>query len=119
MPHGVGGGAFRPAGLRARQSAIRRAVLLRRGQRLPLRLLVARSKARLTRQNPRVCLEIDTVNGAAPTTSSKNAPCGWEPGTVTIEGRDPREGCAPAFLRISIEHTTGHRGVPAPKGARE
>lgn len=97
------------------------------------------------RQNPRVCLEIDTVNGADDWMSVvvlgrfeelydtpeylsarrrahdllRERPMWWEPGAVTIEGRDPRKGYAPVFYRISIEHATGHRGVPAPKETRE
>lgn len=95
------------------------------------------------RQNPRVCVEIDAVNAGDDWMSVvvvgrfeelpdmpeyrpararahdllRERPMWWEPGAVVIDGRDPHESYAPVFYRISIEHATGHRGVPAPKEA--
>ena len=91
------------------------------------------------RQNPRVCLEIDEVKAADDWTSVvvlgryeelpdtpefrsarnrahevlRGRPMWWEPGAVTLADRAESRGFAPIFYRISIEHATGHRGMPA------
>lgn len=94
------------------------------------------------RENPRVCLEIDSVDGAAdwvsvvvlgryeelPDTEEyrsarqraqyllQGRPMWWEPGTVAVADRDNSAQLTPVYYRISMEHVTGRRGAPSPEG---
>ncbi len=95
------------------------------------------------RQNPRVCLEVDTVNGGnewvsvvvtgryeeLPDTPEyrplrerahdllQERPMWWEPGAVATADRDQTQGFAPVYYRVSIDHLTGRRGLVSPKHA--
>lgn len=92
------------------------------------------------RKNPRVCLEVDDVNGQTSWTSIvvlgryeelpdtqavrpervraeellQRHPSWWLPGAVPDANRVVRERVTPVFYRIWMEHLTGRRGVPAP-----
>lgn len=93
------------------------------------------------RENPRVCLEIDSVNSATdwvsvvvlgryeelPDTQEyrsarqrahdllQGRAMWWEPGTVAIAHRDKSARLTPVYYRISMEHVTGRRGAPSPE----
>lgn len=95
------------------------------------------------RKNPRVCLEVDSVNGQTSWTSIvvlgryeelPDTPDGrpgrlharellqsratwWQPGAVTMTNEVVRDDATPVFYRIYLEHLTGRRGVPAPDEA--
>jgi nitroimidazol reductase NimA-like FMN-containing flavoprotein (pyridoxamine 5'-phosphate oxidase superfamily) len=95
------------------------------------------------RKNPRVCLEVDDVNGQTswasivvlgryeelPDTPDHRPdrmraqrllnghPSWWLPGAVADAGRVASESVTPVFYRICMEHLTGRRGVPAPDEA--
>jgi uncharacterized protein len=95
-------------------------------------------KLNLMRANPRVCLQIDTVIGADDWTSVvvvghfeelsdtlelrserrrahallRSRPMWWEPGATPCEGSAGVAG-APIYYRISMDHVSGRRGIPA------
>jgi nitroimidazol reductase NimA-like FMN-containing flavoprotein (pyridoxamine 5'-phosphate oxidase superfamily) len=90
------------------------------------------------RQNPRVCIEADTVGGGNDWTSVvvfgrfleltedpafleernlahvllQRRPMWWEPGATSPTGDDPGRGYAPIFYRVTVESLSGYRGVP-------
>jgi nitroimidazol reductase NimA-like FMN-containing flavoprotein (pyridoxamine 5'-phosphate oxidase superfamily) len=92
------------------------------------------------RKNPRVCLEVDSVDGQTSWTSIvvlgryeelpdtpagrpervlaekllQGHPSWWLPGAVADANRVVRKTVTPVFYRICMEHLTGRRGVPAP-----
>lgn len=92
------------------------------------------------RNNPRVCLEIDSVKSPSDWTSIvvlgryeelpdtpdyrlerlrayellQHRAMWWEPGSVSVANHEDRRGFAPVLYRIKIERLTGRRGVPAP-----
>jgi nitroimidazol reductase NimA-like FMN-containing flavoprotein (pyridoxamine 5'-phosphate oxidase superfamily) len=96
------------------------------------------------RDNPRVCLEIDSVTSwndwtsviafgryqELPETPDWHAErrrahrlleqraMWWQPGAVMLAGNDAREGASPVFFRIIVERMTGHRGAEGPAPVR-
>jgi hypothetical protein len=92
------------------------------------------------RNNPRICLEIDSVKSPNDWTSIvvfgryeelpdtpdyrlkrlraydllQNRPMWWQPGSVAVANHDASRDFAPVFYRIKIERLTGRRGVPTP-----
>jgi nitroimidazol reductase NimA-like FMN-containing flavoprotein (pyridoxamine 5'-phosphate oxidase superfamily) len=92
------------------------------------------------RNNPRVCLEIDSVKSLSDWTSIvvfgryeelpdtpdfqrerrrahellRNRPMWWQPGSVVVTNHADSRDFTPVFYRINIDSLTGHRGVPAP-----
>jgi nitroimidazol reductase NimA-like FMN-containing flavoprotein (pyridoxamine 5'-phosphate oxidase superfamily) len=95
------------------------------------------------RENPRVCLEVESVVGPTEWTTivalgdyeelpdtPDNEPARrrardvlqrrvtwWEPGAVAVMGHAVSRDTAPVFYRIWLAHLTGRRGVPVPKEA--
>jgi len=93
------------------------------------------------RENPEVCLEIDTLSNGCDWTSVvvfgrfleltdtqehrderlhahrllQVRPMWWEPGALTPVNRDDRAGYIPIFYRIASERMTGYRYAPSPK----
>jgi nitroimidazol reductase NimA-like FMN-containing flavoprotein (pyridoxamine 5'-phosphate oxidase superfamily) len=91
------------------------------------------------RENPRVCLEIDDVNGRDHWTSVvvsgrfeelsdnpeyeslrkralellQGRPMWWEPGAVTVADRSQTLGFEPVYYRVRIDQLTGLRAVAA------
>ena len=92
------------------------------------------------RNNPRICLEVDSMKSPDDWTSIvvfgqykelpdtpdyrlkrlhayellKNRPMWWQPGFVMVANHDARRDSAPVFYRINIERLSGRRGVPEP-----
>lgn len=92
------------------------------------------------RENPRVCLEADSMNSSDDWTSVvvvgryeeltdtpdhynerlralallQARPMWWEPGTSSPSSERNRQGYAPIFYRIVVDRVTGYRGAPAP-----
>ena len=90
------------------------------------------------RENPRVCLETDSVKGGDDWTSVvvvgryeeltdtpehynerlqalallQTRPMWWEPGTSAPTREHNRPGYAPIFYRIVVDRVTGYRGLP-------
>jgi nitroimidazol reductase NimA-like FMN-containing flavoprotein (pyridoxamine 5'-phosphate oxidase superfamily) len=95
-------------------------------------------KVEWMRDNPRVCLEIDSVNSPSDWTSIvvlgqyeelPDTPEGqparvraqqllqihadwWQPGAVAVANRVVRQDVTPVIYRIHMERLTGRRGVP-------
>ena len=92
------------------------------------------------RGNPRICLEVDTIDSATDWTSVivlgryeelldtpnredermlaqrllQSRPMWWEPGSLAVQGEPVRPASVvPVVFRIVIEHLTGRRCVPA------
>ncbi len=91
------------------------------------------------RNNPHVCLQIDSVERdnvwlsvvafgcyeELPDTQECRAarsrahallrerPMWWEPGALTVVARDPNQGVRPIYYRISMDHLTGRRALPS------
>lgn len=91
------------------------------------------------RENPRVCLECDTVGGGDDWTSIvafghyeelsddsqhqrerelahrllQRRPMWWQPGAMSLEDHDGNGGYAPIFYRVGIATISGYRGSPA------
>lgn len=87
------------------------------------------------RDNPRVCIETDSVVGADDWTSVvvlgryteleqspefqrerqrahlllQGRPMWWEPGAISVEGVDEERDFVPIFYRVTIEHISGYR----------
>jgi len=92
------------------------------------------------RENPRICLEIDSVDSGEDWTSVvvvgryeeltdtpefynerlqalallQTRPMWWEPGASSPTSEHNRQAYAPVFYRIVVDRITGYRGVPAP-----
>src|SRR5271155_187388 len=92
------------------------------------------------RENPHVCLEVESVVTPTewttivafgdfeelPNTPASRAPrqrarevlqrrvTWWEPGAVAVTGHAVSPDATPIFYRIWLAHLTGRRGVPAP-----
>jgi hypothetical protein len=92
------------------------------------------------RRNPRVCLEVDSVDGQSSWTSIvvlgryeelPDTPDGqserlhahkllqrhamwWQPGAVALANHVVRGDVTPVFYRIHMDRLTGRRGVPEP-----
>lgn len=99
-------------------------------------------KLSFMRDNPRVCLQIDSVAAADDWTSVivlgryeelpdtlehaserrrahvllQERPMWWEPGAISIEG-ELGGAVVPVYYRISVDHVSGRRAVPAPRGS--
>lgn len=98
-------------------------------------------KVEWMRDNSRVCLQIDNVNGASDWTSVvvlgryeelpdtpewrsarerahellRRRPMWWEPAAVSIAHGGTSADLAPIYFRISMEHVTGRQGAPSPE----
>ena len=94
------------------------------------------------RNNPQVCLEIDSVNSLNDWISIvvlgryeelpdipdyrrrrqrayeilQNRAMWWQPGSVAVASHHDSRDLAPVFYRIKIEHLTGRRGSPRANG---
>jgi nitroimidazol reductase NimA-like FMN-containing flavoprotein (pyridoxamine 5'-phosphate oxidase superfamily) len=92
------------------------------------------------RENPRVCLEVDCVNGSDDWSSVvvvgryeeltdtpeyynerlqalallQTRPMWWEPGTSAPTSERNRPNYEPIFYRIVVDRVTGYIGAPAP-----
>jgi uncharacterized protein len=95
------------------------------------------------RENPRVCLEVDNVNGGnewvsvvvtgryeeLPDTAEyrplrkrahdllQERPIWWEPGAAAMADREQTQGFAAVYYRVSIDRLTGHRRLASPNQA--
>jgi nitroimidazol reductase NimA-like FMN-containing flavoprotein (pyridoxamine 5'-phosphate oxidase superfamily) len=91
------------------------------------------------RENPKVCVEADTIGARDDWTSVvvvgryqelsdaphfqrdralaqellQRRPMWWEPGAISLDGRDGRDGYVPIVYRIAVDSLSGYRGVPA------
>jgi uncharacterized protein len=90
------------------------------------------------RQNPRVCIEADTVGDGSDWTSVvvfgrflelsddpaflqerslahqllQRRPMWWEPGATSPTGHDASRGFDPIFYRVTVDSLSGYRGMP-------
>ncbi len=100
-------------------------------------------KVEWMRENPRVCLEVESVVSMTQWTTIvvlsqyeelpdtpdyaaerqrarevlQRRTTWWEPGGVAVTGHAVAREAKPVFYRISLAHLTGRRGVPAPDEA--
>lgn len=95
-------------------------------------------KVRWMRENPQVCIETDSVNGADDWTSVvvfgrfteleespefqrerarahlllQGRPMWWQPGAFSAEGGDETRSHVPIFYRVTIDRISGYRALP-------